>query len=226
MPKQPGRVTLLNSIGAQVPRMARSQTAVTRIGLIVSIAADGKTAVVNVGGKDTQCQLLKGLDWLATGNQVLVLVDRDKWVVLGAPSGTQSSLDVTWGSGVPQPIPSSTTVWTTLNISANFAAPFTTGYPANRAGRYLMTGAATFDYTAAGTQNRGVGIEVNNANPFRVSCPWVTNLYLSGVVAPHIRRLNVGDIVSLKVIQGSGANLNVPPNNAYPSFLTIVYLGA
>jgi hypothetical protein len=226
MPKQPGRVTLLNSIGAQVPRMARSQTAVTRIGTITSIAADGKTAVVNVGGKDTQCQLLKGLDWLAVGNQVLVLVDRDKWVVLGPPSGTQSSLDVTWGSNTAQSIASSATVWTPVNISTTFLTPFTTGYPCNRKGRYLMTGQATFNFTASAGSSRGVGIEVNDANRRASSVPYVANLYLTGVVAPHIRSCNIGDTISLKVLQASGAALTITPNSDYPAFLTVLYLGA
>jgi len=216
------RVSMRNAVGQVVPRVSRAVTAVTRVGSVVSVAADQTEATVTVGGANVVARVLKGV--VAAGQQVLVICDRESWIVL-SPLPFAASNTFSFSSGTPQSITPSTI--TPVNLSASGSAPFVTGITVPVAGRYLVSGSATFNFTASGGTSRGVGIVVNALDANRRSCsvPWVANVYLTGVVAPHVRVLAANDVVGLQVQHNNATAITVNPNAEYSAMLAVQYIG-
>lgn len=77
------RVTLQDAIADVALRTARSNTALVRIGTIVSVA--GPQAQVSVGGSTFTATLLHKV---VAGDVCALLVDTDAWWVLGKVGGT------------------------------------------------------------------------------------------------------------------------------------------
>lgn len=76
-----GRVNLVDAIYWQVPVIARYNTAVTRVGEVVSLGTGG---IVNctVGGVTVPCQSLKG-QTLVAADIVLLLCTTTSWWIIG-----------------------------------------------------------------------------------------------------------------------------------------------
>lgn len=71
-----------NAIGTVIPRLARANTAVTRVGKVISVGTN--SAVVDVAGIEVTANLLAPV---IPGQPVLLLVDRSRWYVLSGGGG-------------------------------------------------------------------------------------------------------------------------------------------
>lgn len=82
---------------------ARSQTSITRVGVVQSEPYSNYTVDVVVGGAGINCSFLSAY-WPVPGNIVEILVTRDQWLVLGPMdnahgNGYVGSLRGTWQAG-------------------------------------------------------------------------------------------------------------------------------
>lgn len=216
------RIGMVNAVGAQVPRMARTATAVTRIGKVKN-APSANEVVVTVGGKDLTCDTLRG-QVLSVGDNVLVVVDRGRWVVLGAAGLAITDpvdKDIRLYNDLSQSIPHNAFTW--LQVSLTGAAPYYSWWTMGAPGRYLVQAAATFAGNATG--GRTAVLMLDGAQVLHSRATLMGSSASGTTVSPHSFswRLNANQQVGVQVYQNSGAALNTVA--AYANALSITYLG-
>ena len=74
------RINLVDAIAYVVPTLAKVRTVVTRMGIVTALPSPYVT--VNVSGVAVDCNILADVTCVV-GDQVLILVDGDLWVVVG-----------------------------------------------------------------------------------------------------------------------------------------------
>lgn len=168
------RVNLPDAVDTRAARIARSRTALVRIGVVKALNADA-TVNVEIGGSTFPAVAFEPY---AVNDVVSVLTDTDAWWVIGRPgavAGERRNI-VSNTNFTPPAVATSSTTFSDAGLSASITKAVT-------ASRLRVFIAVTF-YTTAPSVGAEFGVRVNGVDTrvtaFWPTCPSGVRLSLSG----------------------------------------------